>query len=503
MEATAAQNWTLATRRLDRLPTGRITIQWDPTGVPAAQRADYLKARDEAIAVWQRTGVLNAANKSLPARRLIVRFVPVMNQAAGSTMPLGAALDTDPATGVSTLVVGLRRGGNRAPTRPNDVRNEIAYSISKMLGLADSPLFGFINSRTDQATDVNLVPAPGEVRTAQQVLATADLLRQAVRKREALVWRAPETFLDPREFRPEPFPQGTKVPFTFQLTNAGEGPLSYRAIGDCGCVLPPAPGTLGPGETVLLRPVIDTTEFVGLLDKRLILITNDPDRPTITIPIRTFSQPQFRWFEPANRVQLLDDAAPGGSAEVTLRLAVQPGLTLDPNRAQVQGVPGATVVAEPWTETLPDAELKESPKARQGFRFRVRFDPNTVIGRMRISVTVPTPGAPAPFTTGSVAVQRGIVTLPFDLYLGRVDAKGKRVASLVSRPGKPFRILSITSDHPNVRATARDTGRGDEYRIETVYDGKGKPGDLSGTIRIRTNDPAQPEIMLPFRGLIS
>ena len=77
----------------------------------------------------------------------------------------------------------------------------------------------------------------------------------------------------------------------------------------------------------------------------------------------------------------------------------------------------------------------------------------------------------------------------------------KKISFRLTRHGKPFTILGITTG-PHLKATIHPILGQMEYQVDVAYDGLAPKGSFMEVVRVKTNDPAQPVIEVPLSGLI-
>jgi hypothetical protein len=267
-------------------------------------------------------------------------------------------------------------------------------------------------------------------------------------------------------------------------------------VGDCGCVRAGLPGVVAPGSTVLLKPYIDTTDFAGELHKRVILYTNDPEMPTRVLPIQVNVTPSYRFLAPAGASTLLGE----NDNTNIIYLVIPTGSPIKVKEAHLDGVPG-TVTMEPWKGSLPDPDLREPSLPREGYRLTVRYGEPFPTTRAPAMISVVTGDIRKPRIRFPVSVQRGIVALPDELYMGTLGSAPHKSVLLVSRPGRPFKVMEATTNHSSLGASFEPLANGD-YKITVRYDGKAPSGDFEAVITLLTDDLRQPNVKIPVHGIV-
>ncbi len=484
----AKGQFSAAERLLPLLPETDVSFAWDDSAAPIFARDGYADARDMAFRAWEKLSPRPSFSERVTGKTPVgiqFRFSNSLGTDPITNTPRAAAFlfraDGNPRL---ECVISTKRGPKGSPTTGIEVRNEVAYAVAMYNGLAASPVFGTISSRTDLNVNNPTGITVAEADNFRRIQSYSDALRGAVLRKQRWALQQARLFVNPVTGVSRDTEESERAQFTFQLTNTGAGPMSYRTIGDCGCVLPAPPGVVAPGQTVVIRPQIDTTGFKDLLDKRLLLYTNDPDMPLKVLPLRVRVVPQYVWKDPNNGTVVMQED------QVETKMTVNYASTrlLDWSRAQIDGTIG-TVSATPVTtgnrtEAAVTLKLKAPP----------------LPGRTLVSLTIPVVDVNRSLARYTFAIQKGIAMLPSDLYLGTLAGEPKVVAVQLSRPGKPFKIKRVTSDLPWLKYSVTDLGTHDEYRVDVSYNGGAPSGEIMGTLVIETDDAKQPVIKMAITG---
>lgn len=481
------------------LPTRAFSIAWDDAAVPASQRAEFADARDQIAKLWTK-GLPEVAITLSPRADLRIRFVKSLPAASGEPHPQGAVFfaSMDPADPRIEAVIALERGNPARPVQAADVHNEVGYAIGAYFGLAQSPLtFGPVMGRLDLPWYRFLAPTVEEYRLARANLEAADALRKAVLKGVKLRPSRPQLLVSPPVLPTESVLQGEPIRFAIQVSNRGNAPLMMELRPDCGCLTATSTATVMAGDTMLLQAQIDTTEFVGELHKRLIVFSNDPDFPVREIPITVHVKPRYRLLSPAGPVVLA--GASGTDLDVYLSLSDDAGFM--PLSVKLNGLKG-TVKMTPWQGKLADPELGQSERDHRGYRFAVHLDDALPPGRGNASLVIETDSPRFQTLYHSFSVQKGIVALPDQVYMGEIAQAPRRAGFLLSRPGKGFGIVSIKSSNPALTFTHVPVRDKWEHLVTVQFDGKAPFGVLNAMIEVETDDPDQRKILVPLQAVI-
>ena len=77
-----------------------------------------------------------------------------------------------------------------------------------------------------------------------------------------------------------------------------------------------------------------------------------------------------------------------------------------------------------------------------------------------------------------------------------------RILRLSNQGGHAIKVLGITSSNPAVTASAQPLAAGKEYRITVVLKHGTPDGQLRGELAIRTDDPGQTTLNVPFYAIV-
>ncbi len=112
--------------------------------------------------------------------------------------------------------------------------------------------------------------------------------------------------------------QGQVLELTYDVQNEGGQPLTLEVRPTCGCTVVDFDKTIAPGATGKVRAKIDTKEFSGPITKSVLVVSNDPERPTLRLLARADVKPVVDVL-PRPIVRL--GAVAGTSAEAKVVLA--------------------------------------------------------------------------------------------------------------------------------------------------------------------------------------
>lgn len=483
-----------ARKSAEFLPKRTFRIGIDLNRVPPEGRQSFRDAFNRALGDWGVEAIYSVQNPNVKIvfdERLAVD--PILNG------PANLSAFTSKSTVTPQLVVhlGLVRGPENRRATPGDVYNDVRHAMGLYLGLAPTTLPHYLMCPSAPTDERRAVTLP-ESRSVRATLAFADYLKKNIDQHHAVgISRSSKLSFSPQAFEGSGI-QGDVMDLPITLTNSGPGKLTINAIGDCGCVVPESGDPVAPGKTGALKLRLETREFYGPLERNVILFSNDPNLPMSVIPIHMKLTPRYR-FVPESGPTLVTE--PGGK-HFNVYFFTPKNHQFEVTNVQGLGIDGVTMTFAPWSGKLADPELGEGSMDRVGYKLDV-FVPDSVPGgRKSLGLAVVTTNNQYPTVYANVNVQKGIVALPTQLYLGAVRNKPKEVTIKISRPGQPFLIKSAQTDNEHIQIKSVEPDGVGEYRLLIATDGKLEVGEINSKITVHTDDKAQPEIVVGVIGTV-
>jgi hypothetical protein len=288
---------------------------------------------------------------------------------------------------------------------------------------------------------------------------------------------------------------GTDLTFRFVIKNTGTAPLHLLQVKPhCGCVVASYDNPIPPGGSGVIKAVLDTLSMSHEVHKRIDVQTDDPNNRSLTLTCQATVDPVIE-MEPAEGEPLMLDAALSSRSEVTLHSTETIPLVIKRIECtspclKARLLPPSTVRergADPIHDAIVELSAPSGPGA-ESFTGQVIYHTNSA-RRPTLKQTVFRIGAPA------VAVS------PPRLFFGRVaatQAGGLRRVLVLTSQSRPFKVLSAKCGDPHLRLEIPPAGPTTTCEVGVRYLGGWKPGKASGTIRIRTDDPQLPVLVVPF-----
>lgn len=489
-DAIASKDFDSAARLSKILPTNNLEFSWDTSNVPKASLAAFESAKNAAVANFEKDFPNVHVVMSPTSKRLKIDFENKLAVPPNSNFPAGsiAFYSDDPKDPWLETVIGLHRGNPLVPSNTNDVFNDVSRALGSAMGLATTPFYGGVMTGSDLPSPERYDFAMEQRFVVKSLVSLSDNLRSLIAKKISLPSGKPSLFVaNPSVSGGEVF-QGDMVPIAIQVTNNGDAPLSYSAKGDCGCIVVHEENVLVPGQSWVIRGVIDTRESKGALKKAVEIVTNDPEHPAMAIPVETMIK---------SRYELVPDFPDGLTADGIKPVKFGVTLTLTPGSKPFKVLQSAVVGLK---GTVTQAEIKDSAGAVSGYRFEATIPTVLKGGPYIAELNLLTDDENLRVLRYPEHIVNGIVVLPGSLYLGSALEGKKDFRVDVIAPGVAFKIKSVSCSLASIKPTVIAIDK-IGYKIKLSYDGTMASGPFDGRLRIQTDNPKQPSFEVPISGI--
>ena len=285
--------------------------------------------------------------------------------------------------------------------------------------------------------------------------------------------------------------EGKMVNHTFKIKNAGEGYLDIRGVkSSCGCTTgTPTKTHLAPGEETEIAVAFDTRFQKGHQVRTITAFTNDPNNGQVAMTLQgtirqqvaaSPSQVAFgtvhKGGEASKDVMIDDLLGKGPKFEVGPVSNSNSNLKVEQVK-RTDGKPGAM---------LKVSLLKSMPVGP--------FDDTIKVVTNRVPLQIDVFGT----VTGDVNIE------PAQVSFGLVP-RGQdivRIVKLSNSSARQMKVLDVTSSSPAVVASTQPVTPGKEFKVVVTLR-KGTPdGQLRGTLTIKTDDPEQATLNVPFYAIV-
>lgn len=294
-------------------------------------------------------------------------------------------------------------------------------------------------------------------------------------------------------------PKGELVRATFVLKNEGKADLHVTDVKpSCGCTAPEFDKTIKPGGEGKVVLNVDTKAFQGPMSKSALILTDDPEKPQVTVFVM-FNVKPFVDTHPVGFFRL--QALTGETATSTLILSSDEAdfkpTAVEPPNSYLKATLAPATEAE-----------KVAGKGANQWKVTVTTTPDAPEGLLGGYVKVTTGAAKQPELSLAVSgyIKPTLSITPLSVNFGNFEPKAdpvKRTVTIINNNVKneAFAVSKAESTVPGVKA---EVVMSDKTRAQVIIsvDDKVKKGVFDGFVNVTTNDPTKKEIKIPLKGVI-
>lgn len=281
--------------------------------------------------------------------------------------------------------------------------------------------------------------------------------------------------------------QGDRLTYAFTLRNTGFAALQILNVAQShSCAANYPPRRIAPGESANLEIVCDTEERVNRLEEKLRVHSNDPMDPALVLSVTARIEPRLAFG--SRTVEIRAAFGKEDSHEVRLIGNLAFAATLAVDAVEPAGIKVKVISAD-----------KERP---QGLRLTCAgLHVGHILGQVRVTTGLEKPSHLTLLYTcqviGNVSVE------PTNPYVDLRAPGPAGVVVHVSSSRADFRLDQVQAvDGPFEASSARDSG-GNGYWVRISIRGSPPSDDRGaiGTLRLLSNDPAEPQKDVPLIAL--
>ena len=292
--------------------------------------------------------------------------------------------------------------------------------------------------------------------------------------------------------------QGTTVDAVFDLVNEGDTKLVIKAVRPtCGCTVADFDKEIAPGATGHIKAKLDTKDFSGPISKSILVMTDDPQSPTVTLVIKAnirpfveiLPRPLIRFNavlnEPMNQTFIVVGADP--EAALTVRSVESSVPFLATSMRQLGG-----------------DELIEG-KSKSQYEITLSLTDDAPVGPVNAVLSVNTDLKEAPKVPVKVyGVIRALIHVtPSQVQFGSVEAKSRPGRNLIvvnnHTDGTRVEVTGAKVDDPAFDAQVTTIEQGRRYQVTVVIKADADPGSRDATLTLTTTDKDFPTVTVPVR----
>jgi hypothetical protein len=300
--------------------------------------------------------------------------------------------------------------------------------------------------------------------------------------------------------------KGDKIDWSFAVKNTGDADLQILAAKPaCGCTVADFDKVIKPGQMGKVTAHVDTTNFNGPINKSVTIETNDLNTPSSVLTLQAVVKPYVDAL-PAGfiRYNLIQ-----GDADVQTFTLVSD----EEESFEITGVdvPGDYVKVNYMKVDKTEDLLKAGRAGQNQYRFAVTLGgPTAPIGPLaeRIRIHTNSKHQPEYLVSVSGLVRPSIRVEPQAVNFGEVapsDASAVRTVVLHSNDLKTpatFNVTKAESSTSAITAEVMPSTTPGDYQVSLKVAKNAKPGEVSGTVKIYTNDKVNPIVTLPVSATV-
>jgi len=292
--------------------------------------------------------------------------------------------------------------------------------------------------------------------------------------------------------------QGVTVDAVFDLVNEGDAKLVIKAVRPtCGCTVADFDAEIAAGATGQIKAKLDTKDFARPVSKSILVMTDDPQNPTVTLVIKAdirpfveiLPRPLIRFnavlHEPMNQTFIVVGADP----EQTMK---------------IKSVESSVPFIATSVRQLAGDELVEG-KSKSQYEVTISLTDDTPVGPVNAVLSVNTDLKEAPTVPVKVyGVVRALIHVtPAQVQFGSVESKmrpGRNLIVVNNRTdGARIEITGATVDDPAFAAQVATIEEGRRYQVTVTVKEDADPGSRDATLTLATTDKDFPKVTVPVR----
>lgn len=283
---------------------------------------------------------------------------------------------------------------------------------------------------------------------------------------------------------------GPPLNHVFMIKNVGNAPLEIRNVSSsCGCtVAKPSKTILAPGEVATVAASIDTRFEQGHNLAVVTLTTNDPANASLQLKMEGVIKPQVA----AQPMDLDFGSVHHGSAVVR-----------DVVVSDMIGGAGFTLKSvkndSPYIKVTQSARSDGKPGALLHVALSPAMPPGPISDTLRIETSR------APLRVAILGVVNGdLIVKPNQVSFGILahHQGAVRIVRLTNQGNRTIKVLGVESTSNSVFARVAPVTPGKEYKLTVALRPNTPDGQIRGALTIRTDDPQQTTLTVPYYGIV-
>ena len=296
--------------------------------------------------------------------------------------------------------------------------------------------------------------------------------------------------------------QGATLSVDFEIANEGDETLEIKAVRPtCGCTVAEYDREIAPGSKGYVKAKLETRDFSGPISKSILIMTNDPQDPTLTVVIKTVVHPY---------VEILPRALVRFNAvqHEPMKQKITVVAAQDEKDFEVTGVKSSVPYLVASVRPLTKDQLLAG-KSEQQYEISLSMKDDAPIGPVNAVLDVETNHPKAKKVPVKVfGVVRSLLHVtPSQVQFGSVAAKkqpGRNVIVVNNRSGGvEVKVTDAQVNDPAFDAEVVTIEDGRRYQITVTVKPDASPGPRDAVLTLNTTDTQFPALEVPVRANIS
>jgi len=295
--------------------------------------------------------------------------------------------------------------------------------------------------------------------------------------------------------------KGEVVEAHFKLVNEGSETLVVKSVRPtCGCTVADYDREIAAGGTGWVKATLDTADVSGPVSQSVLVMTNDPQDPTVSLIIKAEVKPYVEVLpRPLIRFNALK------YEQMTQKVTIVSG---DGQRDfKVTGVDSSVPYLKPSVRQLAKEEyIPGRPGPQYEVALSLAEDAPMGPVNAQLSVTTDHPKAKTVAIKVYGVVRALLHVTPPQIQFGTVEAKsnpGRNVIVVNNRTGGGgVEVTSADVTDSAFDATVSAIEEGRRYQVTVTIKPDAEPGTRDALLKLATSDPEFPELTVPVRANI-
>jgi hypothetical protein len=292
--------------------------------------------------------------------------------------------------------------------------------------------------------------------------------------------------------------KGDVVEANFKLVNEGSETLVVKAVRPtCGCTVADYDREIPAGGSGWVKAKLDTEDFSGPVAKSILVMTNDPQDPTVTVVIKADVKPYVEVLpRPLIRFNAIKHE------QMSQKVTIVSG---DGERDfKVTGVESNVPYLKASVRQLKKGEELPGRPSPQ-YEVALALGEDAPVGPVNAQLSVDTDHPKARQVTIKVyGVIRALLHVtPPQIQFGTVEAStkpGRNVIVVNNRSdGVAVQVTSAVVTDSAFDATVSAIDEGRRYQVTVTVKPDADPGTRDAVLKLATTDPEFPELTVPVR----